>query len=121
MRRNLAVIVIAPGPAQRWRFPVRGVLGIGLGFVFGGQFKKTFLGHSVVGATAQASASVGLLSKIKGLRHRTLTQQGGSPVRALSCRRLRFVADNDRILGVLCPVGDSILSRNVGSIHETSF
>jgi hypothetical protein len=49
-------------------------LGIGLGFVFGGQLKKTILSHKVIGAAGEAAAAVGLLSKIKGLRHWTLTR-----------------------------------------------
>jgi hypothetical protein len=79
VRRNLVVIVIALAVAHGWRSFVRVVLGVGLRLVFGGQFEQTFLRHGIVGATGQAAASVGLLSKEKGLRHRTLTQQGGSP------------------------------------------
>jgi len=76
---NLVVIVPSAGLAQDWRVFFRGGLGLGLGVVFAGQLAEAFLRHKVVGASRQAAASVGLLSKKKGLRHRTLTQQGGSP------------------------------------------
>jgi hypothetical protein len=73
--RNL--VVIEPGPGQGWRVPIRGVLGIGAGVVFGGQLEKTFLGHKVVGAAGQTAASAGLLSEEKGLRHGTTRNKAG--------------------------------------------
>ncbi len=78
MHRNL-VVASSSHRIRRGAEPVRGVLGIGLGFVFGSQFEKTFLRHKVVGATHQAAASVCLLSEKKGLRHGPLARQGGSP------------------------------------------
>jgi hypothetical protein len=74
------VVVVPPGLAQDWRVFVRGVLRLSPGVVFARQLAEAFLRHKVVGAARQAAASVGLLSEKKGLRHRTLTQQGGSPV-----------------------------------------
>ena len=78
---NLVVVVITLAVAHGRRFFV---LGVGLRLVFGGQFKQAFLRHRIAGPASEAAAPVGLLSKIKGLRHRTLAQQGGSPVWGLS-------------------------------------
>jgi hypothetical protein len=104
---NLVVIFPSPGLAQGWRVSFRGILGLGLGVVFAGQLAEAFLRHEVVGAARQAAASVGLFSEKKGLRHRTLTQQGGSPVwGSQPPAPRRVVADDGVMLRRLCPVGD---------------
>src|SRR4051812_25610949 len=63
---NLVVIVPSPRLAQDRRVFLRRVLGLGLGVVFAGQLAEAFLRHKVVGASRQATASVGLFSEKKG-------------------------------------------------------
>src|SRR3954464_8799744 len=107
MPRNLVIVIFAHSPAQGWRVALRSVLDPGLGIVFASQLAEALLRHKVVGASRQAAASVGLLSEKKGLRHRALTQQGGSPVSGLSAAGAsQSVADDGAMLRRLCLVGD---------------
>lgn len=96
------------------------ILGIGLRLVFGGQFFKPFSRQGIDGPTGEAAAPVGLVSGLKRLRHRTLTQQGGSPLWALSCRRQRVVAGNGRMLTPVCSVGDSIVRLFRGRVPSVA-
>jgi len=75
--------------------------------VFVGKLKKTAV-QKKIGAIASETATVELFVKVERLRHRTHSLRGGSPHRALSRRRLKVVAGNDRIVSVLCRIRDSI-------------
>ena len=56
--------------------------------VFIGEFEETIVQIRVGGIAGETAATLGLLAKVKGMRHRTHSQQGGSPLGALSRRRL---------------------------------
>jgi len=61
---------------------------------FTGELEKAVARFCVSGVAGEAAATLGLIEKVKRLRHRTHFQPGASPFGALSRRRLEVLAGN---------------------------
>ena len=107
--QSIGVLDVRTGlPNRRVVTSVVIFLGARPGGVFIGELEKTITQRRIGGIAGETAATLGLLAKVKRLRHRTLSQRDGGPFGALSRRRLSTVAANIRTVPSLCPVGDSI-------------